>query len=289
MKTRLAWLLYVTGVTRFAAWWNRKHVVILNYHGIADDEPSHLDLSVSLKTFQAQIGYLGRRHNLISLSDFLTANLAGKQLPNYSVVLTFDDGYRNFLRVAPFLFENKIPATLFLVTDMMRQTGETSGSIHNHADKLSWEEVQELDRLGIFDFGSHTCSHASLPNLSPEEVDRELRQSLIELRGRVTNATAALAYPNGAHSGLASERVASAGYMCALTIDPGPNKIGVNPYRLRRQTIKGADDKRMFAARLSCLTSWLYSLRGTAIAIQERLKPSVAASDRNSRGIAERE
>lgn len=265
MKTPFAWLLYVLGVTRFAAWWHRKDVVILNYHGIGEDEGGHaaanlLDLNVSLESFRSQIAYLRRRHHVISLREFLTANAEGRQLPDYSVVLTFDDGYSSFLSVAPILLNHNLPATLFLVTEMMRHEDAGPDS-SNHADRLSWAEVQALEQSDIFDFGSHTCSHPSLSSLTPEAIDYELRTSLDEIRSRVRKVMPALAYPNGAYSGVSIENVASAGYEAALTIDPGPNKIGGSPYRLRRQTIRGKDDKQMFAARLSCLTHWLYGGR----------------------------
>lgn len=266
MKTAFAWLLYGIGVTRFAAWWHRKDVVILNYHGIGEDDGGHsavnlLDLSVSLENFSSQMAYLKRRHHVISLREFLAANAEGRQLPDYSVVLTFDDGYRNFLECAPLLLEQNLQATLFLVTGLMRQENVEPASVHDQTERLSWNEVKALDQHDVFDFGSHTRSHPSLTSLTPEAIDYELRTSLDDLRSKVKRVMPALAYPNGSYSGISVGRIASAGYACALTIDPGPNKIGTSPYRLQRQTIRGKDDKLMFAARLSCLTYWLYGCR----------------------------
>ncbi len=291
MKLSFAWLFHVLGVTRFAAWWHRKDVVILNYHGInvtdkGSHAPSLLDLSVSRENFTAQITYLRRRHHVISLGDFLTARAAARKLPDYSVVLTFDDGYRDFLTVAPLLVELNLPATLFLVTDMMRGEDSGSESLPKDADRLSWTEVGALDEHGIFEFGSHTRSHTSLTGLSREELDHELRESLHELSRRVKNVVPALAYPNGAHSGVSTENIAAAGYACALTIDAGPNQLRTNPYFLRRQTIRGEDDKDMFVARLSCLTPWLYSLRkrknaflnGRAVMATQSFKDDKAAA-----------
>lgn len=272
MKTLVAWLLYALGVTRFASWWHRKNVVILNYHGIGGDDGFHtdpdlLDLSVSLESFRVQMEYLRRRHHVISLLEFLTANAEGWQLPDYSVVLTFDDGYRSFLSVAPLLLNHKLPATLFLVTDMMRQDDVNPESVPDPTQRLSWTEVHALDQHDIFDFGSHTCTHPSLTSLTPEAIDYELRTSLSEMHSRVKNVIPALAYPNGAYSGVAIERLVSAGYACALTINAGPNSIGTNPYYLHRQTIYGNDNKQMFAARLSCLTYWLYACRARTFGI----------------------
>ena len=297
MKNSFAWLLHVLGVTRFAAWWHRKQVVILSYHGLSLDNgesthPNLLDLGVSPESFRSQITYLRRRHHVISLREFLAANAEGRQLPDYSVVLTFDDGYRSFLTVAPLLLNHNLPATLFLVTGMMRQEDVGPESMQEHAERLSWTEVQTLDQHDIFDFGSHTCSHPSLNSLASKAIDHELRASLNEIRGKVKSVVPALAYPNGAYSGLSIQKIAAAGYACALTIDPGPNRIGTNPYRMRRQTIRGKDDKQMFAVRLSCLTPWLYNLRGTARAPLNRMRRTVSpatSSFRDGEASAEAE
>lgn len=287
----LAWVLHTLGATRFASWWHRKDVIILNYHGINEiDKDSHapklLDLSVSPESFRSQMACLRSRYNVISLREFLKAKAETTKLPDYSVVLTFDDGYKDFLTVAPLLLQYKMPATLFLVTDMIQP--ESSGPSQNHADRLSWAEVESLDQHGIFDFGSHTCSHPSLTDLSPAAIDIELRESLNELRRRVKNVMPALAYPNGAHTGISIDHVAAAGYVCALTIDAGANNLGTNPYYLHRQTIRGQDDKQMFAVRLSCLTPWLYGLRKRKNAFfRTRAVMPVAASFEDDRAAAE--
>jgi peptidoglycan/xylan/chitin deacetylase (PgdA/CDA1 family) len=265
VKSLVGWALYLSGAISFASWWHRKHVVILNYHGISDNAEQltcdPLDLTVSSANFRWQIEYLRRKHNVISLNQFLEARTAGKELPNYSVLLTFDDGYRNFLNVAPLLLSLNMPVTLFLVTDMVRQFPEQVETAGEFDDRLSWDEIESLDGQGVFSFGSHTCSHPSLTHLSEDAVDNELRASLLAIKGKVKNVTPALAYPNGAHSKVTKSNLVSNGYVCGLTIDPGPNSDTTDLYALRRQTIRGHDDPRIFAARLSCLTGWLYGLR----------------------------
>jgi peptidoglycan/xylan/chitin deacetylase (PgdA/CDA1 family) len=262
MKSVVGWALYLTGAIRFASWWHRKHVVILNYHDIGENDEltDPLDLTVSSKNFRRQIDYLRRRHNVISLDQFVEARAAGKELPNYTVLLTFDDGYRGFLKVAPLLLSLNMPVTLFLVTDMVRQCHQQETAAQ-YDDRLSWTEIESLDGHGVFSFGSHTCSHPSLTHLSGDAVDNELRASLSAIKCKVKNVTPALAYPNGAHSSTTRSNLVSNGYVCGLTIDPGPNTDSTDLYALRRQTIRGHDDPRIFAARLSCLTGWLYELR----------------------------
>lgn len=265
MKKSFLWLLYALGVTRFAAWWHRREVVILNYHEITKTypplSPNSLDLRVTLDNFASQISYLRRRYKIISLREFIAATQERRRLPDYSAILTFDDGYRSaFATATLLLIKYSLPATFFLITGMMREENAAAESAQENQDTyLSWAEAQDLSHHQFFDFGSHTCSHPSLTEIAPEELERELCDSFSELLRRLKNVVPALAYPNGAYSTSFIEKVQSAGYACALTIDSGPNGARTNPYLLRRQTIRGSDDIFVFAARLSCLTWWLHN------------------------------
>ena len=72
----------------------------------------------------ANLDFLQRNYTVISLREYLHARNEGRSLGNYSVVLTFDDGFRNFLTVAaPMLAERKLPATVFLITDKASEEG----------------------------------------------------------------------------------------------------------------------------------------------------------------------
>src|SRR5207253_9604588 len=125
MKKLLFALLYRAGAARLAAHWNRKHVMILCYHGVTGratrgpDDPA--GLHVRIDRFRKQLDHLQRRYQVISLREFVEASRARCDLPPRVVILTFDDGYRNFLTLAaPCLAEKHFPATMFLITDRMR-------------------------------------------------------------------------------------------------------------------------------------------------------------------------
>lgn len=294
MKKFLLAALYALGVTRFAAWWHRKRVVILNYHGITecfDGKPNDIhDLHVLRESFIAQLDYLQRRYRIISLSEYLKARQQGRALPHYSVILTFDDGYRNFLtQAAPLLAERSIPATVFLITEMMH-ADEHPATDNEHAPGnnsvwLSWAEAQSLERIPGIEFGSHTQTHPSLCDHEFEAVERELRESLASIRHHLKNVIPALAYPNGSYTPSVIAQARAAGYECGLTIFPGANELDDDAYTLRRQTIRGHDTLAIFAARVACLTSWLVSGRNriykaTRSLDQARVKSPVVPSGR---------
>ena len=78
--------------------------------------------------------------------------------PPRLAVITFDDGFRDFLTAAwPSLSEFGFTATVFL------PTGSIAGQRATFQDRecLTWDEVRTLRREGIT-FGSHTVSHPSL-------------------------------------------------------------------------------------------------------------------------------
>ncbi|HEX8098147.1 MAG TPA: polysaccharide deacetylase family protein, partial [Pyrinomonadaceae bacterium] len=189
----------------------------------------------------------------------------GRRMPDYSVVLTFDDGFRNFLTAAlPRLKERAMPATVFLITDKLGEAegGETADGWREEDDfsYLSWAEARALREKHHVEFGSHTCSHSRLPSLSPEETERELRDSLTELAEHLGVERPSLSYPKGEHSEIIADQARRLGYSCAVTTDRGANDPGQDLFTLGRTLVGDHDDEASFAVRVSGLREWLVRL-----------------------------
>jgi peptidoglycan/xylan/chitin deacetylase (PgdA/CDA1 family) len=192
------------------------------------------------------------------LGDFIKARTEGRALPNRSLVLTFDDGFRNFLTVAaPLLRSRGVAATLFLITDKAGENGVnhppptwTPEDDHRY---LSWSEVRRLIRGGGIEVGSHTCSHPGLLTLSPAESRRELQHSYDDLTRSLGVKTAALSYPKGQYSSVIAEQARQVGYACAVTTDRGVNEPDHDLFTLGRTLIGDFDDDASFAVRVSGL------------------------------------
>ena len=112
--------LHASGITRLWAKFARG-VPILAYHGVtarADDAlRNRRRLHVPATVFAQQLDILSREWRPVPLSTFLSALAEQRPLPPRSVVVTFDDGYRNVGTVAaPLLRQFGIPFTLFIVT-----------------------------------------------------------------------------------------------------------------------------------------------------------------------------
>ena len=90
MKKFLFALLHATGVTRFSAWWHRKRVVFLCYHGVTQrptrspEDPQ--GLHVNARRFAMHLDFLQRRYRILTLCDYIKAQRSGRALPDYSLV-----------------------------------------------------------------------------------------------------------------------------------------------------------------------------------------------------------
>lgn len=266
MKKLFFNLLYWAGISSIAAWYNRRRIVFLCYHGVTkrDRRPATdpTGLHVNHRRFADQLDYLSRRYHIISLQDYLSARAEGRELPNYSLVLSFDDGFRNFRSVAlPLLVARGIPATVFLITGnaahQPEANADNSWRPEDDQSYLSWPEARRIkDSYGI-DFGSHTCSHSPLLSLSIDEITRELGESRDELSKNLSIEKPALSYPKGERSQMLADQARRQGYCCAVTTDRGANEVDHDLYTLGRTLIGDDDDRASLAVRVSGLRYWL--------------------------------
>lgn len=252
MKKFFFALLHSTRVLRLFAWLNRSYVPILCYHSVidgnqlvSDPHKQHIPLHLFLK----HLDYLQEHYHVIPLNEFQKARRENRQLPDYTAVLTFDDGFEDFSTVAaPHLIRRKLPATVFVITDRASARLPPNGEAF-----LTWDEIRNLSSAGL-EVGSHTCTHPRLPDLPLQEAMRELAESLSAVRTHTEQADVALSYPFGHTSEQIMRMAESTGYSCAIASDAGPNSKRVPMHALGRTVIASDDDVPAFAARVCGLT-----------------------------------
>lgn len=127
--------------------------VILYGHRVADDDEGYLE-GLRPDWLDAQLGYLTSHYEVISLEELVSCFEQRRAVPDKSVVLTLDDGFRDNYEVALPLFEkHHVPATVFLVT----------GSV-THGD-LPWSQ-----RLGFL-FQNTASGSLSCDPVSGRDLD----------------------------------------------------------------------------------------------------------------------
>ncbi len=98
----------------------RPNFIILYYHRVLKDidfskeTGPNLHLCVKESEFEAQMKFISKNFNLLSIEDLHNYNF---RCSNFSVLVTFDDGYLDNYEIAyPILKKYNIPATIYLVS-----------------------------------------------------------------------------------------------------------------------------------------------------------------------------
>jgi peptidoglycan/xylan/chitin deacetylase (PgdA/CDA1 family) len=199
---------------------------------------------VEPERFAAHMRTLDRRgFKPCAVGDFV-AWLDGKKfLPEQTFLLTFDDGFLDvYLHALPVLADLNWPATIFLVSEFIGRRDEWARPDNSSRSYplLGMGEIDAMRRAG-FTFQSHSRSHRDLTKLSDWELTDELAGARSDLRRLLSDTVSYLAYPYGRHDDRVVAAARSAGYAAAFSVQPGFNRPGVDPFRIRRLDVFGTD------------------------------------------------
>ncbi|MFN2390157.1 MAG: polysaccharide deacetylase family protein [Actinomycetota bacterium] len=203
-------------------------VVVLLYHRVADTT-REIDVPPSL--FEEQMRALATLRRTISLDEALAGG-AG-------VVITFDDGSDDLFENAfPLLQELRLPATLYLATGAVAETGPG----------LSWPSLRALAGTCIT-IGAHTHTHANLAHADEADIAAELDRCKHAVEGAVGLPCRHFAYPWAMSSptarALVKERFASAASAAWRT-----NHGGIrDPYEIGRVPVMRSDGSFFFRVK----------------------------------------
>jgi peptidoglycan/xylan/chitin deacetylase (PgdA/CDA1 family) len=206
---------------------------VLMYHRIGAVTPNlpaiTQRLTVRPQDFAVQMTWLrAHGYHAVSVQQAFDALEYGKQLPAKPVLITFDDGYRDVLwQAAPVLHRLHMPAIEFVITDRI------SGS---DTSFLTWPQLTHLERLGV-EIGSHTVHHLDLTTLPAGAASAELRDSRRTLEQHLGHPVQWLAYPAGAENPSVVGLALKAGYVLALTTQPGSTQSASSPLTLHRYEV----------------------------------------------------
>lgn len=166
--------------------------VLLYHHVQPDSEAKRLwqeALSVDSVMFDQQMSYLVTHgYTAISAKQLVDALLLHTSLPPKSIVITFDDGYKDaYTYVYPILQKYKITANLMI------STGLVGGS-----DYLSWGDIEEMGRSGLVYFTNHTWSHYPIDQGGYDKAKYEIQTGRRQLEEHAGGQTVNIfTYPYG--------------------------------------------------------------------------------------------
>jgi peptidoglycan/xylan/chitin deacetylase (PgdA/CDA1 family) len=209
---------------------------IIGYHSIADDN-SYISLAPEM--FAVQMRYLhDAGYRVVSFDRFITCIDETGVLPDRTMVLTFDDGLKDFYTAAwPVLRQFDFSATVFVPTDYI---GDKSRWYADYGlapvAMLGWEEIRKLAASGI-DIQSHGCSHRPLSALPPTELEAEVVRSRRVLEAGLGKPVDLFCCPQGADNPRVAAAIKAAGYRAGIAGGDGLFNLHDDRFRIKRQLL----------------------------------------------------
>lgn len=204
-------------------------VPILMYHYIEyvdPDDKIRASLTTSPYVLEEQIKSLQENgYTFMTVGELSNVLERKTYLPEKPILLTFDDGYRDFYKYAyPILKKYNVKATQYVI----------SGFLGNPNHLLS-SQVQEIASENLVEIGAHTVHHAWLKDENEKTAFHEIYKSKIDLEKLIKKPVVSFAYPYGAFDLSAIEQVKEAGFLNAVSTIPGIiQRAGQHEYFLYR-------------------------------------------------------
>ena len=145
--------------------------------------------SVTMEQLENHIQeFTKEKYNILSLDFIVDTIINDGDLPDNTIGISIDDADKSFFEVGwPLFKKNNIPVTLFV----------TTGTIaNNNKSYLNWDQIRKLKEEGVT-IGAHSHTHAHMPDISFEEVKKEIELSnkiFLKELGQIPNL---FAYPYG--------------------------------------------------------------------------------------------
>lgn len=164
--------------------WSAPGIPIYMYHSISQEVTcEYPSLQLRPADLEQQLDYL-QQHDFTPI--FIEEVPHAREF-HHPVVLTFDDGYEdNYTVLFPIIRRRQIPITLFLISDKLDTPGY-----------LTSAQVKEMSDSGLVSVQSHTATHHDLRELTPQQVEEEMKRSQAKLEQITGHPVTVVSYPAG--------------------------------------------------------------------------------------------
>jgi peptidoglycan/xylan/chitin deacetylase (PgdA/CDA1 family) len=233
---------------------NKNKVRIINYHNPGYD------------IFSKHLDFFSRHFSIISMDD-LSDYLHDSKLilPSRSLVITFDDGFKENYKLFNFINTKKIPVTIYAVSGLVDEPKKywfklrkfsikekkwlksiddsqrlsflqneldfNDNATFNESDSLSSYELQQFKEIGC-SIGSHTITHPILTKCSGNKLRHEIKYCKTQLEKKLGFKVSHFAYPSGKYNNEVISITRNSGYETGRTIVPGYVTKKTNPFEL---------------------------------------------------------
>src|SRR5690606_6138490 len=246
--------------------------------------------------FEAQLEYLKRNFNLISIHDLFQHLFQNQKLPNKPLLLTFDDGDISILKNGlPLLQKLTIPSICFVITNLVNSNmpfwwdeieyylGKEKGlkkswevkkwenkkreiylqELRNNSPKPPLEILQltnsDLKRMNEnnIHIANHSHTHPMFDKCTIDELKYEIENSTTILNSLGLEGNV-FAYPNGNFDESSEKLLLDNKFKMAFLFDHKLNGNLINPLRISRIRVDSSTVIKEFIVKVSGLHSYIF-------------------------------
>lgn len=139
-------------------------LIVIYYHDIVEAGNGYSYQRVEVQNFEEQMRYLHEQ----GYSSLLFEDL-DKSIPDKSILVTFDDGFRTvYERAVPIMRKYGIKGNIFLPTKYVEQ---------QEKHFMTWDMLKKVCEQGEFSVAAHTHSHADVRTLNDITMHSEIEKS----------------------------------------------------------------------------------------------------------------
>jgi len=225
-------------------------VPILLYHRFG---PTVADgMTITTPVFESHLRYLkDNGYTVIPLRRLVDWYLKkGPPPPPKSVVIVEDDAHKSvYTDMLPLAKKYRVPVTVFIYPS----------AISNAKYAMTWDQLRELKKSGLFDFQSHTYWHPNFKKdrkkMQPAEFEKSVDMQLMKSKARIEKELGVkvdmLAWPFGIYDDYLLKKAAGAGYIATFTIERRHATAGESVTKLPRYLLINADQGKAFVQILA--------------------------------------
>ena len=167
-----------------------------------------------------------------------------------SVVIVEDDAHKSvYSDMYPLAKKYNVPVTVFIYPS----------AVSNAKYAMTWDQLRELKKSGLFDFQSHSYWHPNFKQerkkLKPADFDKLVSSQLSKAKDKIAKELGGtvdlLAWPFGIYDDDLLKRAAAAGYTGTFTIVRRHANATDSVMKLPRYLLINADQGKSFAALLA--------------------------------------
>lgn len=242
-------LVLVSVFPAFSAVAPEVSVPILLYHRFG---PTVADgMTITTPVFASQMQYLhANGYKVIPLRQLVQWYQGKGAAPGpKSVVIVEDDAHKSvYSDMLPIIRKYRYPVTIFVYPS----------AISNAKYAMTWEQLRELKKTGLFDIQSHTYWHPNFKRekrkLAPAAYDKLVMEQLVKSRRKLEQEVGGpvdlLAWPFGIYDDHLLQKAKEAGFVSTFSIERRHATAQEKLQILPRYLLVQADQGKAFAQLL---------------------------------------